>query len=94
MYKSPVDDIAFDCSTLLQDTQEWAVVHGLLMYSKAEGKLTAAPYSLFPSPWPKSLYDLALTLATDYNLLIDRVAQDSEFLLQHLEKFYGIIYRY
>jgi hypothetical protein len=90
MLKSPVDDITFDCSGLLQDTQEWAIVHGLLMYSKTEGKLSAAPYSLFPSPWPKRLFDLALTLATDYNLLVDKVAQDSDFLLEHLEKFHWL----
>ncbi|RDB14681.1 Glutathione synthetase [Hypsizygus marmoreus] len=39
-----------------------------------------APLSLFPSPFPRSLFQLAQRLQRIYNILYSRIAQDEEFL--------------
>lgn len=39
-----------------------------------------APLSLFPSPFPRHLFQLAQRLQHTYNILYARIAQDEEFL--------------
>ncbi|XP_072371320.1 glutathione synthetase-like [Scyliorhinus torazame] len=45
---------------------------------------TYAPFSLFPSPVPKKLFTEAYEVQQDFNILVDRVSQDSEFLTKAL----------
>jgi len=46
-----------------------------------------APLSLFPTSFPQNAFMQAVQLATDFNILIDRVSQDAQFLQQALARF-------
>ncbi|XP_038659609.1 glutathione synthetase-like [Scyliorhinus canicula] len=43
-----------------------------------------APFTLFPSPVPRKLFTEAFEVQQDFNMLVDRVSQDSEFLTKAL----------
>ena len=66
----------------------YAICHGLLYLPPAERQPTIpnaaihAPVSLFPSPFPRKLFDLALRLQKIFNVLYARIAMDDEFLDQ------------
>ena len=45
-----------------------------------------APFMLFPSVIPKSVYDEAKIIQTDFNLLIHKVANDYDFLQKSLKR--------
>ena len=45
-----------------------------------------APFTLFPSPVPRWLYEQACTVQTDLNLLMHRVANDPQFLEDCLQR--------
>jgi len=65
-------------SYVADEAQSWALANGLLMGS------THAPITLKPSKIPKSAYEKTCELAYDFNVLIDRVSRDHEFLSQTL----------
>ena len=66
----------------------YAISHGLLYLPPAEHQPTIpsaaihAPVSLFPSPFPRKLFELALRLQNTFNVLYARIAMDDEFLDQ------------
>lgn len=66
----------------------YAISHGLLYLPPAERQPVIpsaaihAPVSLFPSPFPRRLFELALRLQKTYNVLYARIAMDDEFLDQ------------
>ncbi|KAF7323690.1 Glutathione synthetase [Mycena kentingensis (nom. inval.)] len=70
--------------TLLATT--YALSHSLLYLPPAEQQppipaaAIHAPLSLFPSPIPRRLFDLAKQLQSTYNLLYARIATDTDFL--------------
>ncbi len=80
---APILSIPPLLDTLSLDCQAYAVAHGLTMYNKA-GHLIHAPLTLLPAPFPRECYELALSLATDYNLLYDAIGRDYDFLVQTL----------
>ena len=45
-----------------------------------------APFTLFPSPFPRPLFQQACEVQRDLNLLIHRVANDPEFLEDCLQR--------
>ncbi len=49
--------------------------------------LVHAPFSLLPSPFPRQAFSQAIELAPLFNLLVDRVSQDAEFLQQTLARY-------
>ena len=60
----------------------------------------AAPLSLFPSPFPRNLYQLAKEIQKTYNVLYARVALDWEFLdrvmggsVSKVDSFQGELWR-
>ncbi|KAJ1124781.1 hypothetical protein NDU88_003230 [Pleurodeles waltl] len=61
-----------------------ALLQGVLMRTKEQPNLSEvvnyAPFSLLPSPVPKSLFDQAKAVQQDFNLLLDLISQDSDFL--------------
>ncbi|KAJ7074207.1 glutathione synthase [Mycena amicta] len=74
-----------DSLTLLATT--YALSHSLLYLPPAHGPqphipaaAIHAPISLFPSPLPRRLFELARRLQSTYNLLYARIATDVEFL--------------
>ena len=66
----------------------YAISHGLLYLPPAEHQPTIpsaaihAPISLFPSPFPRKLFELGLKLQKTFNILYSRIAMDEEFLDQ------------
>lgn len=66
----------------------YAISHGLLYLPPAAHQPVIpsaaihAPISLFPSPFPRKLFELGLRLQKTFNILYSRVAMDEEFLDQ------------
>ncbi|CAN9515877.1 unnamed protein product [Ophioblennius macclurei] len=65
-----------------------ALVHGVLMRIQetpnSSELMTYAPFTLFPTPVPRSLFLQALAVQTHYNTLVDRICQDVDFLQEAL----------
>ncbi|KAF7210373.1 glutathione synthetase [Nothobranchius furzeri] len=73
---------------LAEVARDEALLQGVLMRTKetpnSSELVTYAPFTLFPSPFPKAAFLQALAVQTHYNTLVDRISQDTEFLLQAL----------
>ncbi|XP_059914357.1 glutathione synthetase [Gadus macrocephalus] len=77
---------------LLQDLAEvakdTALLNGVLMRTKEEPNsselVTYAPFTLFPTAVPRGVFEQALAVQTQYNLLVDKISQDSQFLEEAL----------
>ena len=72
----------------MQVVKDWTIANGLAVRpppaiagNDSEGILAmSAPVTLFPSPFPKSCFDEARAIQTNYNELYARISQDEEFL--------------
>eukprot|EP01062_Namystynia_karyoxenos_P016589 TRINITY_DN16063_c0_g1_i1.p1 TRINITY_DN16063_c0_g1~~TRINITY_DN16063_c0_g1_i1.p1 ORF type:complete len:545 (+),score=142.22 TRINITY_DN16063_c0_g1_i1:70-1635(+) len=69
-------------SDAVQRATAWAVTHGLV---SAQGRanshrVTHSPFCLLPTPFPRRLFSLAVSLQPTFNQLIDRVARDADFV--------------
>lgn len=77
---------------LVQEALIWATLHGSLVGDKSNPRsgtspgvgIVHVPFALLPTPFPRQAFTQAISLATHYNTLVDRVSQDSEFLLSSL----------
>ncbi|KAJ3322635.1 hypothetical protein HDV06_002849 [Boothiomyces sp. JEL0866] len=65
---------------LLKLAIDWATANGLIVRSPGTEMAVHAPFALFPSPFPKQGYELAHKIQPLFNILVDRVAKDGEFL--------------
>ena len=63
---------------LRTETLHLAAASGVLL--GADGPFAHAPLSLLPYPFPSSLFAQAVALATPFNLLVDRISRDLEWL--------------
>jgi hypothetical protein len=64
----------------------WAERHGLQMNSVAnENKTHHLPFSLLPTAIPKTEFRRAVELAPLFNLLVDRIACDRNWLIETLQ---------
>lgn len=71
-----------DIAELLTDSRDYALSHSIL-YRPVEPSSTSAihaPFALFPSPFPRELYDRVVRLQTAYNELYAEIASDHAFL--------------
>ncbi|KAL5482338.1 GSH2 [Sanghuangporus weigelae] len=94
-------------SHLTQVATTYALAHGLLYLppsspsspTPAPTSAIHAPLSLFPSPFPRSLFQTALRLQKIYNVLYARIALDEEFLdsvmgeVAQVDEFTGQLWR-
>ncbi|XP_078092979.1 glutathione synthetase [Mustelus asterias] len=85
------DDVLHNNSLIQQlavAAKDAALLRGVLMRTKEDPSSTEstsyAPFSLFPSPVPKKLFTQAHEVQQDFNMLVDRISQDSEFLTKAL----------
>ncbi|KAJ3836646.1 hypothetical protein F5878DRAFT_624625 [Lentinula raphanica] len=74
-----------DRSTLQYRATTYALAHGLLYLPlgdqpPAPTSAIHAPMSLFPTPFPRTLFQQAQRLQSIYNVLYSRIAMDTEFL--------------
>lgn len=72
---------------LLLLASDWSLSHGLVLRPPAAPNSTPsttasihAPYSLFPSPFPRKLFEEAKRLQVLYNTLYSHVSVDNDFL--------------
>ncbi|XP_051887486.1 glutathione synthetase [Pristis pectinata] len=78
--------------TLIQNltiaAKDAALLQGVLMRTKEDPTssetICYAPFSLFPSPVPTELFTQAFEVQQDFNLLVDKISMDPEFLKKAL----------
>jgi len=59
----------------------WASSNGFMVRSQTNNQLfDHAPFTLYPTPYPIHLYKQAQSLAVPFNLLVDRVARNDQWL--------------
>ena len=67
---------------LRTETLHLAAASGVLL--GADGPFAHAPLSLLPYPFPSSLFAQAAALAAPFNLLVDRISRDLEWLCEQV----------
>ncbi|XP_055508707.1 glutathione synthetase-like [Leucoraja erinacea] len=86
------DDEVLQNSSLIQRltaaAKDAALLQGVLMRTKEDPNssetINYAPFTLFPSPVPTRLFTQAFEVQQDFNVLVDKISMDSEFLKQAL----------
>jgi len=76
-------------STLTVESQAWAARNALLMGVGGDASpshLVHAPFSLLPSPLPRSAYEQGVALAEINNRMVENIASDEEYLRQTLKE--------
>jgi len=82
----PVNLTDKEISNISVYAQDYASTHGILMRNNQNKKLTNhAPFMLFPSPFPKYLYDEAMKVQTDFQLLVHLASLDHDFIEESLK---------
>lgn len=73
---------------LAKEAKDVALLHGIIMRTKEDSKsselVTYAPFTLFPTPVPKAVFQQALDVQTHYNILVDKISQNADFLAEAL----------
>ncbi|KAG9332589.1 hypothetical protein JZ751_014687 [Albula glossodonta] len=95
MASKPVPEDLLMNGALIKDLEvvakDIALLKGVLMRTKetpnSSEVVTYAPFTLFPSPVPRVLYNQALAVQTHFNLLVDKISQDSKFLHETLARY-------
>lgn len=74
---------------IMSKGKDWALTHGILMrtadFPTSSDVVNYAPFALFPSMIPRSIYNEAKQMQTDFNLLMHKVAHDYDFLKESLK---------
>lgn len=71
---------------------DWALAHGFVVrpppsqQTPSAPLVTHAPFALFPSPFPRQCFEQALRLQPIFNVLVDNVAKDDEFLRETMDR--------
>lgn len=67
-----------------------ALLEGVLMRTDAEPNasevVSYAPFTLLPSAVPRALFEQAYAVQRDFNLLVDAISRDKEFLERTLAR--------
>jgi glutathione synthetase len=76
-----------EIQTLQIECQSWCGSNGLVMVAsdRTNGSWQHAPLSMLPASFPSSAFQQAVDLAKPFNVLVDRVARDSNYLTKALE---------
>ncbi|KXJ22127.1 Glutathione synthetase [Exaiptasia diaphana] len=84
---------------LAKKAAEYAYAKGIIMKSRKLPDLVEhAPFVLYPTPFPRRLFDQAKEVQRDFNVLVHKVSLDHDFLKESLQgtvtvdKFTGRIY--
>ena len=73
------------------DKIAWALTHGIIMDCGISANdshsplMTHAPFALDPFPLPRLSFEKAVTLATVFNELIDKISRDSSWIMESLK---------
>ena len=73
---------------LALDAANFAVEYGVVIKPPADPRnlMQILPFTLWPSRFPKKQFNLIMELQPDYNILIDKISQNSELLMNSLQK--------
>lgn len=75
---------------LAKEAKDVALLHGLIMRTKEDSKsaelVTYAPFTLFPTPVPEAVFQQALDVQIHYNILVDKISQNADFLEEALAR--------
>lgn len=80
---SPSKDEPVVSDSLLRQVNAWCGLHGL-MYTDGNISWTPAPIALSPTPYPASAFAFVHRLQPIWNVLVDRIARDRDFLVSEL----------
>ena len=72
---------------------DWCFLNGLVVRPSAASDaaadaattMTHAPFTLYPSPFPKDCFAQAVAIQPLFNLLVDRVSRDHAFLTETMD---------
>jgi glutathione synthetase len=92
-----------ELKNIKQIAVDWALAHGFVYRALLQGKVSLglvnhAPFSLFPTPFPKNAFEQVQKVQTVWNTLIHRIAHDQEWLdgvmvnLAKVDEFTGRLY--
>lgn len=86
----PPQQTSEEIDHLVTVIKDWSIAHGLavrpppaIVSEEVDPHrilATAAPVTLFPSPFPRVCFDQALSIQEAYNELYASIAQDEDFL--------------
>ncbi|KAI9245110.1 glutathione synthase [Phascolomyces articulosus] len=88
-----------DRQALLNDAIDWAVAHGLLIRPPVEkvsdsfenGSLvTHAPFTLYPTPFPRAEFEKAKGLQQPWNTLIHKLSVDDALITEVMKELSGV----
>ena len=70
--------------SLALDADDHAVQYGVMKRPDPNKPMQVVPFTLWPSRFPKRQFDSIIQLQEDYNVLIDKISQDRELLMDSL----------
>ena len=73
-------------TSLALDAEDHAIKHGVVKIPNPEKPVQIFPFTLWPSRFPKREFDSITKLQKDYNLLIHKISQDRELLMDSLQQ--------
>ena len=73
-------------SLVLSDAKDHAVQYGVMRSIDPRKPMEVVPLTLWPSRFPKRQFDSIIQLQEDYNVLIDKISQDRELLIDSLRQ--------
>ena len=81
-----------DIHQFAEESTDWSFTHGIVMRNNEHQDLANfVPHMLFPSPFPKYLYEEAMLVQKDFQTLYHRASLDHEFLKDSLKVSVKII---
>lgn len=88
--QSDTSDMEADLQLLVDNVLDWQYMHGMIFKALSDtGRILAGPVgvALFPTPFPKDLFEVAMSLQPIYNKLYIAVARDWQWLRRILRKY-------
>ena len=73
-------------TSLALDAKDHAVQYGVMQRVDPRKPMEVVPFTLWPSRFPKRQFDSIIQLQEDYNILIDKISQDRELLIDSLQQ--------
>ncbi|XP_065676427.1 glutathione synthetase-like [Hydra vulgaris] len=75
-----------EINELADTAKDWVTLHGMIMRNNNDRKLlNYAPFMLFPSPFPRYLYEEAFSVQADLQELVYKASCDHEFIYDALK---------
>ena len=73
-------------TSLALDAEDHAAQYGVMQRVDPRKPMQIVPFTLWPSRFPQWQFDSIIQLQEDYNILIDKISQDRELLIDSLQQ--------